>query len=130
MYNRCRNSNWNFIFNSIRYNISNNLFLMIMYSWFNYREISRVIRSRLIKSNFNLFSIYCRLNNILFIISITRYTYILNSISSLINRLSSYRIQIKYIIFFLIPINLYILFLMYRLYISLRYMFISRYNII
>lgn len=130
MYNRCRNSNWNFIFNSIRYNISNNLFLMIMYSWFNYRKISRVIRSRLIKSNFNLFSIYCRLNNILFIISITRYTYILNSISSLINRLSSYRIQVKYIIFFLSPINLYILFLMYRLYISLRYMFISRYNII
>ena len=92
MYNWSRNSNGDFIFNCIRYDVSNNLMLMAVLSRFEYRMISGVIWSRLIESYFYFFSVYSRLYDFLLVVHIAWNTDILDSASALVNRLSCYGI--------------------------------------
>ena len=130
MYNWSRNTDWNFIFNSIRNNISDDLLLMAVLSGSDHWLVSGVVRSRLIESNFNFFSINSGLNDILSVVHIAWNTYVLDSASVLVNRLSCNRVQIGYIVLFLLPINVDCFSLLYWLYVGLSYMLICRDSVV
>ena len=130
MYNWSRNSNGDFIFNCIRYDVSNNLMLMAVLSRFEYRMISGVIWCRLMEPYLYFFSINSWLYNFLLVVHIAWNTNILDSMSALVNRLSCYGIQIGNMVMFLFPVYIDFLLLLYSLNIGLGNIFISWYCVV